>query len=517
MELAIMIELCDRALGLIDIHRIIHEEEKICIAEDQMRKIRMTYELIQRSSDSQTPIYGINTGFGALAEKIIPQHQREELQKNIILSHAVGVGKPLDFKMALAMILLRLNTLLKGYSGASPVLIDHLVALINNRCAPLIPSKGSVGASGDLAPLAHLGLLLLGIGDALLESDEIIPAHQALKKASIKPIQFGMRDGLALINGTQAMAAVGVMAIIDCSHLADAFDLAAASSLDALAGHETAFDERIHLLKSHPGQLHTASNIRKAIRGRTIHLHVKNQLTQDPYSLRCIPQVHGASRDAFAFAQEVILRELNSVTDNPLIFVDEKSNNFEILSGGNFHGQHLALALDFLAMGVSELANIAERRVELLLNPQHSHGLPPFLIEDSGLNSGYMMLQVLASALINENKILCHPASTDSIPTSANREDHVSMGMTSANKLTQVIENSKTVLAIDLRTKGRPGEGIIRIHDSLRSLVPFRKNDGLYRDDVAQTLFWLSRKETEKLMDEIIGCDHKPRLGITWS
>jgi histidine ammonia-lyase len=508
-----MKELNGLDLNLADIESIIFSNVPISISSYKTKMLRDSYRLLKTIAQKNQPVYGINTGFGALAEIKINTKDQKILQKNIILSHAVGVGPPLDFFVAKTLVLLRINTLIKGYSGASPQLIESLICLFNANCSPFIPKKGSVGASGDLAPLAHLGLLLLGQGHALLLGDQVISASEALHKAKISPLKLGIRDGLALINGTQAMTAAGIIAIINCRNLANLADLAAAITLDALGGHKIPFDERIHQIKPHPGQIKTAQNICKAIHGRTIEDLKINKLTQDPYSLRCIPQVHGATKDVISHVQETILREINSVTDNPLFFTSVKDSSIDILSGGNFHGQHVALALDYLSMGISELANISERRLELLLNPIHSNGLPAFLIPNSGLNSGYMMLHVTATALINENKILCHPASTDSIPTSANREDHVSMGMNSANKLLEVITNTKIVLtiellaalqALDFRKLKHTGIGIKKFHSRFRKLVPFRKQDGLYKDDLEKAIIWLNSIEAQKLIKEIV-------------
>ncbi|MCA9506906.1 MAG: histidine ammonia-lyase, partial [Myxococcales bacterium] len=446
-----------------------------------------------------------------LAEQKISQEDQNLLQKNIILSHAVGVGEALDFATAKAMTLLRLNTLIQGFSGASPQLIHNLMTLINANIAPLVPHKGSVGASGDLAPLAHLGLLLLGLGNCY-DRRIMSKSESALKRCGLNPLELGIRDGLALINGTQAMAASAIISLIECDKLALLSDITGACTLEALSGHKTPFDKRIHELKPHYGQQITASNMRTALEGSFVQKHIKNPLTQDPYSLRCIPQVHGASKDVIRHVQEIVERELNAVTDNPLIFHDETKDELSILSGGNFHGQSLALALDYLALAMAELANISERRIELLLNDKHSNGLPAFLTPKSGLNSGYMMLHVTATSLVNENKILCHPASVDSIPTSANREDHVSMGMTSANKLRKVIKNTLTVLAIELTASHqalglRPpctfGQGVQRLHDELSKIVPLRTCDTLYIDDLSIILEFTQSSQFSILINYI--------------
>jgi histidine ammonia-lyase len=508
-------ELCPK-----DIKKIASGTEKITVCSHALAHIYEIYELINIQAKGSEAIYGLNTGFGALAEQKISASEQAQLQLNIILSHAVGVGEPLPVITARTLLVLRLNTLIKGYSGASPGLIKILCALINEECAPYVPSKGSVGASGDLAPLAHMGLLLIGVGKAYYKN-ELMNAAEILDRLHIKKLNLGIRDGLALINGTQAMAACGFLSLFDCDHLANLADINAAVSLDALCGHMAPFDPRIQELKSHPGQARAAAHIRILTQGRAVHKHVTNMLTQDPYSLRCVPQVHGASRDVVSHAWEVIMREINGVSDNPLFFMSE-AKKLSILSGGNFHGQSLALVLDYLAMAMAELANISERRIELLMNPRSSHGLPAFLAAHGGLNSGFMMLHVTASALVSENKILCHPASVDSIPTSANREDHVSMGMTAALKLIQVIINTKTVLAIeflaahqalDFRPKEYAGLGVSQIHESFRSAVLFRDRDGLYREDLAQTLSWLNRPKTMILFEKLFGSKNNAPLG----
>jgi histidine ammonia-lyase len=506
-----MIELGRAPLSIHDIENIVFFNANASIFANAIKKIDQTYKAISLAALEDRPLYGINTGFGALAEIRIDPHDQASLQRNIILSHAVGVGEPLDFYTAKALTLLRLNTLVQGYSGTSPQLIDHLLKIINSNCAPFVPKKGSVGASGDLAPLAHLGLLLLGIGQAYIDH-QLVSAQEALKFANIEALSLGQRDGLALINGTQAMSAVGIIALLHAIALNKVADVAGAISLEALGGHDAPFDERMQAVKPHPGQIKTARNIQNIIRGRKKEALLFNQKTQDPYSLRCMPQVHGAVKDVVAHVLDVVLRELNSATDNPLIFLNEEKG-FDIVSGGNFHGQHIALSLDYLAIGIASLGTISERRIELLLNPHYSNGLPAFLIDDSGLNSGYMMLHVTACALVNENKILGHPAAIDSIPTSANREDHVSMGMNAANKLIQIIDNVRLVLAIeimagcqalDLRQKDYQSPQIKKFRSEFRKLVPFRKQDGLIREDLINTLSWLSLKDTSILIDEIL-------------
>lgn len=444
-----MIFLGKKPLTWSAIKKIIHNNEPVALDPDSRAELALVHHAVREQASSDVPQYGINTGFGALAELRISHTEQELLQRNIILSHAIGVGEPMDFPTAKTLMLLRLNTLAQGFSGASLELLDNLVALINANCAPFVPRKGSVGASGDLAPLAHLGLLLLGLENALIDG-RLVTAHDALRHAGISSMVLKVRDGLAIVNGTQAIVATAVSILGECHHLARLADAALTSTLEALGGLETPFDERIHKLKPHPGQGLSAARVQAARQKSTARKYIRNTLTQDPYSLRCAPQVHGACLDTIRHVQNVTEIELNAVTDNPLIFINKPSMDVEILSGGNFHGQRMAFALDYLALAIAEFANIAERRIELLLNNTHSRGLPAFLIDSSGINSGYMIMQTTAAALVNENKMLCHPASIDNIPTCASREDHVSMGMTSANKLWPILENTYVVLAMEL-------------------------------------------------------------------
>lgn len=453
--------------------------------------------LVARMAAGSEPVYGINTGFGALAEVRIDPSQVERLQLNLIRSHAVGVGAPLSFEASRALMLLRANTLAVGHSGCRVEVLEALVALLNAGCAPFVPSRGSVGASGDLAPLAHCAMLLLGEGPAWIQG-EATSAAAALAHAGLAPLVLEAKEGLALINGTQAMAALGTLALLEAERLCVLADMIGAASLEGLQGTVRAFDERVHRARPHPGQLCSAQNLRTLLAESEImrsHAGPAHHKVQDPYSLRCMPQVHGATRDALAHVRSVLEREINSATDNPLVFLD---GDFDIagdalLSGGNFHGQPIALALDYLAIASSELANISERRIEQLVNPALSDGLPAFLAPDPGLNSGYMILQVTAASLLNENRVLCHPASTDSIPSSANREDHVSMGMTSANKAMQVLENVRRVLgiellcacqALDFRQPLAPGRGVQAMHAWVRARIPFSAEDRAFSADL---------------------------------
>jgi histidine ammonia-lyase len=434
------------------------------------------------------PHYGINTGFGALANRRVPDGQLSALQRNLLLSHAVGVGEPVPPEVTRLMLRLKIQSLGLGYSGVSLPVFRRLVEFDRRNLLPVVPSRGSVGASGDLAPLAHLCLPLLGLGEFWDDNRKgRVPAADALRAHDLPPLELGAKDGLALINGTQLMAAYGAWVLERCTRLVDQFDLAAAMSLEALQGSIKPFDARIYEVRPHPGHGAAAANVRFLLQeSEILESHRNCGKVQDPYSLRCVPQVHGASRDALAFAAGVLETELNSVTDNPLVFHDG-----DIISGGNFHGQPLALALDFAAVALAEFASISERRIYLLL--EGHDGLPKLLMRETGLNSGFMIPQYTAAALVSENKVLCHPASVDSIPTSLGQEDHVSMGSVSAVKLLAVLRNVETVLAIELLTAAqaldyrlplRPGRGVESAHRCVRGVTQHREADYLFQDDL---------------------------------
>jgi histidine ammonia-lyase len=393
--------------------------------------------------------YAITTGVGKLADVRIAGDQIRELQLNLVRSHAAGIGEPLSIAETRAMMLLRANSLSKGHSGVRAVVIDTICEMLNRGVTPMVPSQGSVGASGDLAPLAHLALALIGEGECLDDKGARVPAADAMRRAQIKTLVLEAKEAVSLINGTQAMLAVGILALLAAEILADTADVIGALSLDALRGTDVAFDERIHRARPHPGQLKTAANLRKMLEGSSLReSHLDCDRVQDAYSLRCMPQVHGAVRDTLAHCREVMDIEVNSAVDNPLVFLN-KDAEADVLSGGNFHGQPLAFVLDFLGIALSALAGISERRLERLVNPALSEGLPPFLAPGAGLNSGFMMAQVAAASLVSENKVLAHPASVDSITTSGNKEDYVSMGMTAALKLKRIVENSRNAMAIE--------------------------------------------------------------------
>lgn len=438
-------------LTIEQVQKVARGGQKVALAPEARKRVQVAHEYLLEEVNSGQTLYGVNTGFGVLSNVRIDRKNLERLQINLLRSHAIGVGEPLGDVEVRAMLLLRAAALAHGHSGVKPELIDALLALLNRGVIPVIPSQGSVGASGDLAPLAHLALVLIGEGRARYKGKEI-SGSQALKLAKLKPIRLGPKEGLALINGTQFMLALGALALMDAENLVEWADATGAMTLEALRGTLKAFDSKVQAVRPHPGQATTAQRFRALLThpktGKPSAIaksHAECSRVQDPYSLRCIPQVHGAVRDVLGFVRGVLERELNSVTDNPLVFPRER----EIISGGNFHGEPVAMALDFLAIAVSELASISEQRLAKLVNPALSD-LPAFLVKDGGINSGFMIVQVAAAALVSENKGLCHPASVDSIPTSADKEDHVSMGPWAARKAIRVIENSTRVLALEL-------------------------------------------------------------------
>ena len=430
--------------------------------------------------------YAITTGVGKLSDVRIAGDQIRELQVNLLRSHAVGVGDPLSVAETRAMMLLRANSLSKGLSGVRALIIDTLCEMLNRGVTPVIPSQGSVGASGDLAPLSHLALVLIGEGECLDGKGARVPGGEAMRQAQIKPIVPEAKEAVSLINGTQGMLAVGSLALLAAELLVDTADVIGALTLDALRGTDVAFDERIHKARPHPGQIKTAENLRKILEGSQIReSHRDCQRVQDAYSLRCIPQVHGAVRDTLSHCREVMETEVNSAVDNPLVFPKPRTigdhttgtvlaeAQGDILSGGNFHGEPVAFALDFLAIALSALAGISERRLERLVNPALNEGLPPFLAAGAGLNSGFMMPQVTAAALVSENKVLAHPASVDSITTSGNKEDFVSMGMHASTKLKRIVENTRNVLAIEAMAAAQALDFLAPLKTSKRGLIAY--------------------------------------------
>jgi histidine ammonia-lyase len=471
---------------------------RLRLSDKARRRIKESHAYVSRLSAGEKAVYGVNTGFGLLSDVKIAPDKLAQLQINLLRSHAVGVGEALPLVEARAAMLLRTNTLAKGYSGASPALLDKLVEVQNAGIAPWIPEQGSVGACGDLAPLAHMALVLVGEGrchykGAWMDSDK------ALQKAGIKPHQLGPKEGLSLINGTQVMTAIGAIVISEALALAKVADIAGALSLDAFRGTSVAFAKQIQAVRPHPEQAIVAENLRKLLARSGIALSHKDcGKVQDPYSFRCMPQVHGAARRLLENCVPVLETEMNSATDNPLVFLPAdfgkkgRDAEGEILSGGNFHGEYVAMIMDTAAIGLAELANISDLRIQKLINPAIS-GLPAFLTKDPGLNSGMMIVQVASAALVSENKVLAHPASVDSIPTSADKEDHVSMGVTAARKARQILTNLRHVLAMELLC-GSQGIELLRplksspaleaVQKEIRKVVPPIGEDRIFHHDI---------------------------------
>ena len=451
------------SLTLDDVEQVARAARGVALAPLARERVARSRRVVDDAVARGAVVYGITTGFGNFADVCIPLDKLGQLQLNLIRSHAAGVGEPLGEAETRAVMLLRANVLAKGFSGVRPETLELLVAMIGRGVHPVIPSQGSVGASGDLAPLAHLALALVGEGECTLDGRRQ-PAAEALAAVGLRPVALEAKEGLALINGTQVMAAVGSLALGDAWRLARQADLVGAWTLDALDGTDVAFDARIHAARPHPGQGASAANLRRLLAGSPIReAHRDCAKVQDAYSLRCMPQVHGAARDALAFASRTLETELNSATDNPMVFAETS----ELLSGGNFHGEPVAIALDVLAIAVAELGAISERRTERLVNGALS-GLPPFLTREGGLESGLMIAHVTAAGLASENKVLAHPASVDSIPTSANKEDHVSMGVTAALKAARVVANTRRILAVEALAATQA----LEIRRPLRSSVP---------------------------------------------
>jgi len=492
-----------------DLVRIARHGASIQISEESIGRIHKARELIDRWVKNGERIYGVTTGFGALSSVTISSKDTKELQKKILFSHSAGIGKNLDEDVVRAMIALRVNDFCRGNSGLRLETIEKLARLLNEGIVPVVPEKGSVGASGDLVPMAHLSLVLIGEGEAVVNGKKMTGA-EALKKKKIEPLVLEAGEGIALINGTQLMIALGCLALHDALNLCKHADIAAGMSLETLMGTRSAFDPRIHKVRPHKGQIMAADNmLRITANSEIISSHKDCSRVQDAYTLRCSPQVHGASWDAFGYVDNVIRVEMNSSTENPLIFPESE----EFLSGGNFHGQPLALACDFLGIAIAELASISERRIERLVNPQLS-GLPAFLVEDGGLNSGFMIAQYAAASLVSENKVLAHPASVDSIPTSANKEDHVSMGAIAARKCREIVANVEDVIAIellcsaqaiDLFTNMKAGDGTLAAYEVIRSKVGYMKEDRILSKDIAVIKELLLSGEIVKAVENKVG------------
>ncbi len=496
------IQLDGEHLTLADVIRVAYGrpgDPPVTLAPHARERVHRCAEAVQQLIREGRVAYGITTGFGAFKDRLIPPDQVEQLQRNILMSHAVGVGPPFDVPTTRAIMLIRANTLARGHSGIRPETLDLLVEMLNRGVHPVIPRKGSLGASGDLAPLAHMALVLIGMGEALVDGERL-PGALALGRVGLTPVTLAAKEGLALTNGTAVMCALGALEAHRARMLSRAADVAGCLSLEALHGTPLAFDARIHNLRPFPRQLNCAAYLRALLEGSEFTRHHDPHNVQDAYTLRCIPQVHGAVRDAIAYARWAIEIELNSVTDNPLIFVEEGgtdpagAGSITVLSGGNFHGEPLAIAMDYLGMAMAELGNISERRIMRLTDEaSNAHVLPAFLTRHGGLNSGFMIVQYTAAALANENKVLAHPASADTIPTSANVEDHVSMGLAAALQARQINDNVEQILALELLCaaqgidfrrehlgpEARLGRGTEPAYRLIRQQVPFVETDTL--------------------------------------
>jgi histidine ammonia-lyase len=490
------VRLNGRDLTLEDVEAVARHGAPVDLAPDARERMLASRATIDELVAAGDAVYGVTTGFGDLASVRIDPAQARRLQENLVISHAVGVGRAHDRETVRAMLLLRANTLARGQSGCRPVLVERLLDFLRLGVHPIVPEQGSVGASGDLAPLAHLAGPLIGRGEAEVGGERMSGAA-ALAQAGLEPLRLEAKEGLALLNGTQQMTALGALLILDAERLASVASVVAAMSVEALLGTDVAFAAAYHDARPHPGQLRVAGELRHLLRASGLQRahHGEAHKVQDPYSIRCIPQVHGASRDALAYARRVLEIEVNSATDNPLVFPDGSdadatavaTGGGRVISGGNFHGQPVALALDFAKLAIAELGSISERRTALLIDGRLS-GLPPFLVEDAGLNSGLMLLQYAAAALVSENKVLVHPASADSIPTSANQEDHVSMGSIAARHARDVLRNVERVVGLELLCAGQgldfrieriapPGAGVAEAHRLLRERVAHLSGD----------------------------------------
>lgn len=475
-------------LTLSDLKKLLDESHTLVLSEQAKKNITASATFIQEAVLAGQVIYGVNTGFGALASTRIPAADLEELQRKIVLSHAAGVGEPFSPRIVRLILILKINSLARGYSGVRLSTIEALIQLLNHQVYPVIPSQGSVGASGDLAPLAHLTTVLLGVGEAFYHGERL-PAVDALKKANLSPLTLAAKEGLALLNGTQASTALAILGLCKAENALATGLVAGALSVDAAKGSTQPFDERIHAIRGHAGQMDAAAVLRSLLNNSAIrNSHLQCSKVQDPYSLRCQPQVMGACLTQIRQAAEVLLIEANAVSDNPLIFADDKT----VLSGGNFHAEPVAFAADNLALALAEIGSLSERRIALLVDP-HFSNLPAFLVKNPGMNSGFMIAQVTAAALVSENKALAHPSSIDSLPTSANQEDHVSMATYAARRLLKMAENCSAILAIEVlaATQGidfheplKTSPTLTAVHTLVRKQVAFYAEDRYFSPDI---------------------------------
>lgn len=502
----------DAGLNLEDFHRVVRLGQPLYLADAAKTRIAECRTFVDKLVEQGEPVYGLNTGFGRLSSVRIAQQDLKLLQRNLLLSHAIGVGEPFPTEVVRGMLLLRVQSLAMGYSGVRQVVVDYLLEFLKRGITPVVPAQGSVGASGDLAPLSHMCLPLIGEGEVEYQG-QVRAAGEVLREVGLQPLELEAKEGLALINGTQAMCSLLALLLLDADILLKTADIAVAMSVEAIKGSHRPFDEAVTRLRPHPGMAATSANVRKLLDDSEImRSHIDCDKVQDAYSLRAAPQVHGASRDAIAHVHEVVLREMQSVTDNPLIFPDEERT----ISAGNFHGQPLALTADYAGIALAEIANISERRIEQMLNPSLS-GLPAFLAEGSGLNSGLMISQYTAAALVSENKILAHPASVDSIPTSANQEDHVSMGTIGCRKARDIFENTLWVLAIELASAAqaldfhlplKPGKGVEAVHQRIRTEIPHLDRDRYLKPELSRLCELIRSSELIQVAEKAVGLLH---------
>ena len=497
------------SLTLADVVAVAREYREAGLSDTGRRQIVASREIVEKILDEERPVYGISTGFGDFSRILISKEKREKLQKNLIVSHATGVGEYLPADVVRSAMLLRANSLAKGYSGIKLATVEMLLAMLNKKICPAVPAKGSVGASGDLAPLSHMVLVMLGEGQAFVNG-KLMSGAEALAQSGLKPVALGGKEGLALINGTQIMTAVGCMVWQDAVNLMKTADIAAALCIEALRGTRSAFDPRISQVRPHGGQVATTDNmLRLTAESPIIESHINCAKVQDAYSLRCVPQVHGASKDALRRVEETLQVEINAATDNPLIMPDTG----EAISGGNFHGQPIALVMDYLKLALAELGNISERRTNRLLDA-HLSELPPFLTAYPGEDSGLMITQYTAASLVSENKVLVHPASADSIPTSANQEDHVSMGTIAARQAREILENVRYILAIECLAAAQgidflapltPGVGTGAAHKTIRQAVPHLDEDRIPAPDIQNIYRLIADASLIKAVEAAIG------------
>ena len=501
----------DRKLTLEDLINVTRKGYKVEISDGAYKKAAEARALVDRYVKEKKVSYGITTGFGKFSDTVISEEQTGLLQKNLIMSHSCGVGNPLPVDMAKGIMLLRVVNLSKGHSGVRKIILDILVDMLNKDVTPFIPEKGSLGASGDLAPLSHMVLVMLGMGKAYVNG-ELLDGAEAMKKARVPILEeLSSKEGLALINGTQVMTSIGAHVTYDAINLMKHLDIAGALTMEALNGITCAFDPRVHEVRGHQGQIRTAENFRNILKESKCITKQGEMRTQDPYTLRCIPQIHGASKDALEFVREKVEIEMDAVTDNPIIFCDTD----DVISGGNFHGQPMALPFDFLGIAISEMANVSERRIERLVNPSLNCGLPAFLVENGGVNSGFMIVQYSAASLVSENKVLAHPASVDSIPSSANQEDHVSMGTIAARKAGEILKNARKVIAmeilsacqgIDLKKINKDlGLGTEKAYTAVREIVSYYDKDRVMNLDINAVEELIERNGIVENVEKVIG------------